>query len=148
VATVLCDGGERYRATTFNAEWLASKGLTHKCQGDDLSFVKEDPRHTFELSHEMWSRVISDLVLNLPREWRGTTFNNSNLLGREGFACRLHDLLTRRAFSGEPLVSEDLVDLGQAEDYLRVASNVTTTLEAIHARQGSRKRAGGRSHGR
>lgn len=135
VATVLCDGGERYRATTFNAEWLASKGLTPKCQGDDLSFVKEDPRHTFELSHEMWSRVISDLVRNLPREWRGTTFNNSNLLGREGFACRLHDLLTRRAYSGEPLVSEDLVDLGQAEDYLRVASNVTTTLEAIHARQ-------------
>ena len=135
VATVLCDGGERYRATTFNAEWLASKGLTPKCEGDDLSFVKEDPRHTLELSPEMWSRVISDLVRNLPREWRGTTFNNSNLLGREGFACRLHDLLTRRAISGEPLISEDLVHLGQAEDYLRVASNVTTTLEAIHARQ-------------
>ena len=28
VVTILCDGGERYRATTFNKEWLAEKKLT------------------------------------------------------------------------------------------------------------------------
>ena len=39
VATVLCDGGERYRATTFSAEWLRSKGLAPEATGDDLGFV-------------------------------------------------------------------------------------------------------------
>ena len=40
VATVLCDGGERYRATTFSAEWLRSKGLTPEATGFDLGFVE------------------------------------------------------------------------------------------------------------
>jgi cysteine synthase A len=40
VATVLCDGGERYRATTYNSAWLKEKGLTPKGQGTDLSFIK------------------------------------------------------------------------------------------------------------
>lgn len=39
VATVLCDGGERYRATTFSAEWLRSKDLAPEATGDDLGFV-------------------------------------------------------------------------------------------------------------
>ena len=135
VATVLCDGGERYRGTTFNAEWLASKGLTPTCTGEHLGFVKEDPRHTFEMSGDTWSRVTSDLVRELPKEWRGTTFNNSNLLGREGFACCLLDLLARRGADRQPVTSADLEALGQAEDYLRVATNVTATLEALIARR-------------
>eukprot|EP01062_Namystynia_karyoxenos_P017621 TRINITY_DN16506_c0_g1_i1.p1 TRINITY_DN16506_c0_g1~~TRINITY_DN16506_c0_g1_i1.p1 ORF type:complete len:380 (+),score=138.54 TRINITY_DN16506_c0_g1_i1:85-1140(+) len=40
VVTVLCDGGERYTRTTFNAEWLQEKGLTPKSEGTDLSFVQ------------------------------------------------------------------------------------------------------------
>ena len=40
VATVLCDGGERYRATTFNGAWLKEKGLEPKGRGSELSFVK------------------------------------------------------------------------------------------------------------
>ena len=40
VATVLCDGGERYRATTFNSAWLAEKKLTPISRGADLDFVK------------------------------------------------------------------------------------------------------------
>ena len=40
VVTILCDGGERYRSTTFNAAWLADKGLTPAGVGADLSFVR------------------------------------------------------------------------------------------------------------
>jgi cysteine synthase A len=40
VATVLCDGGERYRATTFNPAWLEEKGLSPRAVGTDLGFVK------------------------------------------------------------------------------------------------------------
>ena len=29
---------------------------------------------------------LPQLVEAIPQEWRGTTFKNSNLLGREGFA--------------------------------------------------------------
>ena len=39
VVTILCDGGERYRSTTFNAAWLADKGLTPTAEGADLSFI-------------------------------------------------------------------------------------------------------------
>ena len=44
VATVLCDGGERYRGRTFNAAWLHEKGLTPRaaCARGDLSFVDPD----------------------------------------------------------------------------------------------------------
>ena len=45
VATVLCDGGERYRTTTFNPAWLKEKGLEPKwsCFHDvrsSLQFIK------------------------------------------------------------------------------------------------------------
>ena len=45
VATVLCDGGERYRTTTFNPAWLKEKGLEPKwsCLHDvrsSLQFIK------------------------------------------------------------------------------------------------------------
>jgi len=66
----------------------------------------------------------------MPADWRGTTFNNTNLLGRETFACRLGALLE----SG-PVTTEALERLGNAEDYLRVATNVSTMLEAFLARR-------------
>ena len=42
VATVLCDGGERYRATTFSAAWLEAKGLAPKWAGTELGFVHSE----------------------------------------------------------------------------------------------------------
>jgi len=39
VATVLCDGGERYLQTTFNAEWQTKQGLVPVHTGTDLSFI-------------------------------------------------------------------------------------------------------------
>ncbi|KNC85705.1 hypothetical protein SARC_02116 [Sphaeroforma arctica JP610] len=42
VCTILCDSGERYRATTFNSEWLEEKGLTPTFEGRDISFVKQE----------------------------------------------------------------------------------------------------------
>jgi hypothetical protein len=29
--------------------------------------------------------IIPEILANMPNEWRGTTFRNSNLLGREKF---------------------------------------------------------------
>ena len=40
VVTVLCDGGERYRARLFNSSWLESQGLAVPARGvDSLEFV-------------------------------------------------------------------------------------------------------------
>lgn len=79
------------------------------------------------------------LLAALPAEWRGTTFDNSDLLGRERFAARLAALLERHASPSaatgdasqqqKPLDAAALVALGNAEDYLRVSSNVSTALE-------------------
>jgi cysteine synthase A len=71
----------------------------------------------------------------LPAEWRGTTFNNSKLLGREGFATKLEDLISRKFETGEQITGEDLGGIGNAEDYLRVATNISTALEVILARE-------------
>jgi cysteine synthase A len=73
----------------------------------------------------------------MPDDWRGTTFKNSNLLGREGFAANFHELIQRKLSSGESISTSDLVAIGNAEDYLRVATNVSTTLEiALAAERG------------
>lgn len=42
VATILCDGGERYLNTTYSEEWLKDKGLVPQCSGLDLSFIQAD----------------------------------------------------------------------------------------------------------
>jgi hypothetical protein len=68
---------------------------------------------------------------NVPDEWRGTTFNNSELLGRAKFSERLEALLK----SKKPIRTESLEALGNAEDYLRVATNLSTTLEFFLARE-------------
>ena len=70
------------------------------------------------------------ILANLPQEWRGTTFKNSHLLGREAFAAKFKELiLTKRT----AITSEDLIALGNAEDYLRVSSNMSCLLEMIMA---------------
>jgi hypothetical protein len=44
----------------------------------------------------------------MPADWRGTTFNNTNLLGRETFACRLGALLESGPVTTEALEVSDL----------------------------------------
>jgi cystathionine beta-lyase/cystathionine gamma-synthase len=70
--------------------------------------------------------ALASIVTNFPPEWRGTTFKNSALLGREKFASNLADLI---ASKGSGITSQDLEELGNAEDYLRVSSNVSCVLE-------------------
>ena len=70
----------------------------------------------------------------MPEEWLGTTFRNTHLLGREGFSANLKVLLAAKARDAESTITKaELVALGEAEDYLRVATNVSTTLEALLA---------------
>jgi len=78
---------------------------------------------------------IPDILAAMPQDWRGTTFNNLMLHGREGFAMRLDALLESKAASGSTITTEDLARLGNAEDYLRVASNISTTLEMALAQE-------------
>ncbi len=78
--------------------------------------------------------LIQQVLDAMPMEWKGTTFRNSNLLGREVFSKGLNALLAERN-ADSPISSADLESLGMAEDYLRVASNVSTTLEAFIARR-------------
>jgi len=83
------------------------------------------------------TQLVPQLLAAMPGDWRGTTFNNSNLLGREVFSDRLQALLVSKAATkqGEAgVISEsDLSELGNAEDYLRVASNVCTVYENVLA---------------
>lgn len=71
--------------------------------------------------------ALRSILANLPAEWRGTTFKNNHLLGREGFTERLTSLILSK--DGADITTEDLVEVGNAEDYLRVSSNVSTVLE-------------------
>jgi len=70
--------------------------------------------------------ALPNIIANFSVEWRGTTFNNSNLLGRAAFCDKMKALI---AAKGNEITSQDLVDLGNAEDYLRVPSNISTTFE-------------------
>lgn len=74
--------------------------------------------------------VLAAILANLPFEWRGTTFKNSALLGREKFASKLHALIAKK---GVKITESDLTKLGNAEDYLRVSSNVSSVLECYLA---------------
>lgn len=78
---------------------------------------------------------LHQILQEMPAEWRGTTFNNSNLLGRHGFGQRLDDLISAKAAAGERILKKDLLGIGYAEDYLRVASNISTLLELVLARE-------------
>ena len=41
VATVICDGGDRYRSKLFSRQWLEEKGLVPKAEGSGLDFIGE-----------------------------------------------------------------------------------------------------------
>ena len=61
----------------------------------------------------------------------GTTFNNSSLLGRKEFSDRFLSLIQEK----EVITSSDLENLGNAEDYLRVSTNLSTILELSIAKK-------------
>jgi hypothetical protein len=83
------------------------------------------------------ARTLRDVLQALPQEWLGTTFKNKELLGRERWSAGLEALLAKHCAAGSAPTSRDLEDLGNAEDYLRVASNVSTLLEHEMARKAS-----------
>ena len=81
------------------------------------------------------ARAIDVALDALPSEWLGTTFRNENLLGREAFASALNDLVCGIVDSGASEVTTSALDaLVLAEDYLRVASNLSVFLELELAR--------------
>ena len=82
-----------------------------------------------ELSYDTMQQYIPQILAAMPQDWRGTTFNNTALLSRAGFAERLQALISSKAASKGTITTEELVAVGNAEDYLRVASNISTTLE-------------------
>jgi cysteine synthase A len=69
----------------------------------------------------------------VPEEWRGTTFKNHDLQLRGGFIERLDALVANTA---QPITEQSLLDLGNAEDYLRVATNLSVVLERALALRG------------
>jgi cystathionine beta-lyase/cystathionine gamma-synthase len=76
--------------------------------------------------------ALPSILANLPGEWKGTTFRNNNLLGRDGFCQRLSALILSKngdAGNGTEFTADELVEVGNAEDYFRVSSNVSTLLE-------------------
>jgi len=77
---------------------------------------------------------LPQILGSIPPAWRGTTFNNSNLLGREKFAANLNALVNTKV-NGDTISTEELKAIGNAEDYFRVSSNMSTTLELVLAEQ-------------
>ena len=85
------------------------------------------------LTTHIVERYLPQILTAIPQEWRGTTFKNSDLLGREVFSKRLSSLILDKNTNGGTISTDDLVAIGNAEDYFRVASNISTTLELILA---------------
>lgn len=70
---------------------------------------------------------LKQILSEMPTEWRGTTFANNVLLGRNVFSENLMKLNT---FS-----HDNLAGLGNAEDYMRVSSNISTIYELVMAQK-------------
>jgi cysteine synthase A len=88
------------------------------------------------------TQLVPQLLAALPVDWRGTTFNNSEAVyvGRTAFSERLQALLEAKAADPTAQLGEqgaistaDLSALGNAEDYFRVASNVSVAYEHLAA---------------
>jgi len=88
------------------------------------------------------TQLVPQLLAAMPTDWRGTTFNNSKAIyvGRTAFSERLQHLLEAKAKDPHAKIGEcraiskaELSGLGNAEDYFRVASNVSTVFELVHA---------------
>mmetsp|Transcript_24739 Transcript_24739/g.69251 ORF Transcript_24739/g.69251 Transcript_24739/m.69251 type:complete len:622 (+) Transcript_24739:165-2030(+) len=86
-----------------------------------------------KVTSEVMRGYLGDILEAIPAEWRGTTFRNSRLLQREGFAQNMIDLIAEKKAAGGRIVEADLRAVGNAEDYLRVSSNISTTLELFLA---------------
>lgn len=71
------------------------------------------------LTAKLLHHYLPQLLAALPADWRGTTFNNSALLGRGGFSTRLQDMILRKANEGGVIETADIVEVGNAEDYMR-----------------------------
>jgi len=78
-------------------------------------------------------KVLPDILKVIPKEWDGTTFNNSNLLGRPNWSKKFIKLVEKSVASGMPITEADLTNLGNAQDYLRVSTNISTVLETALA---------------
>eukprot|EP00090_Calanus_glacialis_P035096 TRINITY_DN59988_c0_g1_i1.p1 TRINITY_DN59988_c0_g1~~TRINITY_DN59988_c0_g1_i1.p1 ORF type:complete len:636 (+),score=178.98 TRINITY_DN59988_c0_g1_i1:380-2287(+) len=85
------------------------------------------------LTTKILQQYLPQLLTALPSDWRGTTFNNSALLGRSGFSTKLIDMILRKANEGGVIETADIVEVGNAEDYMRVATNISATLEVVLA---------------
>lgn len=82
------------------------------------------------VSYEAIKALLPSILENLPSSWLGTTFKNKVLLEREGFEQEFFKLVAAKTAANDKNVSTDeLLALGNAEDYLRVASNMSTVLE-------------------
>lgn len=83
------------------------------------------------MDHGTMQKFISKLLVAMPQEWLGTTFRNDDKTyhGREGFANNLYALMASKATDAAKVTEADLMKVGNAEDYYRVATNVSTTLE-------------------
>jgi len=71
------------------------------------------------LSAKTMHHYLPQLLRSMPSDWYGTTFNNSDLLGRSGFSSKLVDLILRKANNGGEIETEELTEVGNAEDYMR-----------------------------
>ncbi|ETW01240.1 hypothetical protein H310_06825 [Aphanomyces invadans] len=82
------------------------------------------------LTSAIANTFLPSILANLPHEWRGTTFKNSALLGREVFSAGIEKLLLEKHAKRDTIVTEgELTALGNAEDYLRVSTNISVLLE-------------------
>lgn len=88
---------------------------------------------------QLFDESLPAILQNLPEEWLGTTFkNDSHYVGREKFVENLFQLIQRKHSATSEsqgshalsISAAELEAVGNAEDYLRVASNPSTLLEA------------------
>lgn len=71
------------------------------------------------MTPKILQHYLPQLLEALPSDWRGTTFNNSALLGRSGFSTKLVDMILRKANEGGVIGTADIAEVGNAEDYMR-----------------------------
>ena len=66
------------------------------------------------LTFKQLKEALPDIMKVIPKEWDGTTFNNSNLLGRPKFSDAFVKLVEGSIASGKPITESDLSSLGNA----------------------------------
>lgn len=74
--------------------------------------------------------LLARVIDQIPAEWHGTTFKNKVLFGREEWSRKFIALVYSK---GNKISTKDLSDLGNAEDYMRVSTNISTLYETVLA---------------